>query len=78
VRRQLREPRDLSLAFNARRVVGGQRLHEAGDAVADLKREVRRRRPGERSDVLDGDLAARQPVLSLALAHLEDQGLLWL
>ena len=56
VLRQLGEARDVALALDAHRVVGGQPLDQALDAVADLQREVRRGWAGQRADVLDGDL----------------------
>ena len=66
--RDLLEPRDLALALDARGVVGGQSPIERADAVADLKREMRRGRAHELADVLDGRLAA-EPVGALELAH---------
>ena len=51
------QPRDLALALDPRRVVLGQAADELGDAVADLQREVRRRRAHELADVVDGDVA---------------------
>jgi hypothetical protein len=44
---ELFEAGDLALSFQARRVVGGQRLDQAADPVADLQREVRGDRAGE-------------------------------
>ena len=43
---------DLALAFDPRRVAGGQRLDQAADPVADLQREVGGDRAGEGADVL--------------------------
>ena len=59
VARELGEPRDLALALDPGRVVRRERRDQALDPVADLKREVGRRRAGERADVLDGDLRGR-------------------
>jgi hypothetical protein len=44
------------LCVSAHRVVGGEVGHKLVDACADLVREVRRRRPDERVDVVDGRL----------------------
>src|SRR3954447_5223465 len=67
---ELLEPGDLLLAFQPRRVPGGQRLDQAADAVADLQREVGGDRSGEGADVLDRDLlAAAEQLGVLRLAH---------
>ena len=49
---ELLELGDLALAFEPGRVVGGQRLDQAADAVADLQREVGGGGAGEGADVL--------------------------
>ena len=59
---ELGEPGDLALALDPGGIVRRERRDQALDPVADLKREVGRRRAGERADVLDGDLAAGEPV----------------
>src|ERR1051325_11138376 len=64
------EPRDRLLPLDPRRVVGGQRLDQAADAIADLEREVGGGGPGEGADVLRRDLVGRrQQVRVLGLAH---------
>src|SRR6266540_745701 len=52
---QLREPLDVTLALDPRRVVRRQTVDQATDPVADLEREVRGGGPRERADVLHGD-----------------------
>ena len=50
------QARDLALALDPRGVVRGQPGDQAGDAVAELQREVRRRGAHELADVVDRDL----------------------
>ena len=51
------QARDLALAFDARRVAGGQAGDQVRDAVAQLQREVGRRGAHQLAHVLDGHLA---------------------
>ena len=67
--RELGQPGDLALALGARGVTFGKAGDQLLDPVSDLQREVGGGGPGERAHVLDGDLAAGQPVLSFALTH---------
>src|SRR4051794_15234058 len=55
---ELLQARDLALALDAGWVILGQPADEPRDAVADLQREVRRRRAHELADVVDRDLVA--------------------
>src|SRR5215203_2688334 len=48
------QPRDLPLAFDARRIPRRQRRDQLADPVAQLKREVRRRGAHQLAHVLDG------------------------
>ena len=67
---ELLELGDPALAFDPRRVVGGQRLDQAADPVADLEREVGGGGAGEGADVLGGHLAGAAEQLGvLGLAH---------
>ena len=56
--RELVEPGDLALALTPCRVLGWKAGDEDPDPVADLKREVRRRRAHQLVHVLDGGLTA--------------------
>jgi hypothetical protein len=49
------ELRDRALALQPRWIAGGQPFDQAGDAVSELEREVRRGRADQLADVLDGD-----------------------
>ena len=58
---ELLEARDLPLALHPHRVAGGQPVDQALDPVADLEREVGRRRTGEGANVLDRDPMPPRP-----------------
>src|SRR5581483_978647 len=71
VRGELGEALDLALALDPRGVVRREALDQAPDAVADLKREVGGRGPGEGANVVDRDLPRPgDAVWSLGFAHL--------
>jgi hypothetical protein len=57
---KLGEARDLALALDSGRVVGGKARDQALEPVSDLKREVRYRGAGESAHVLDRDPAASE------------------
>src|SRR3954471_14127893 len=64
------EPRDLALALDAGRVIGGQRRDQLRDAGAQLEREVRGGGAHELAHVLDRDLVVGPGAIGmLRLAH---------
>src|SRR6266540_3284868 len=71
---QLREPLDVTLALDPRRVVRRQTVDQATDPVADLEREVRGGGPRERADVLHGDpMVGSHAIGALGFAHRRSQ-----
>src|SRR6185437_9561263 len=68
--RQPVQARDLALSLDPGGMAGGEVANQLADPLAQLQREMRRRRAHQLSHVVDGDLATgTQTIWILGLAH---------